>query len=535
MKLKMNSKSYYFIIILIEIVISLVCCFVNNGIFNKYFVLGSLFWGIFLTLLYTVFFIPETHSVSLTNAKPLTKRICIISFVIISIIAAIFALSLFNTSENNKYAHLVEGFLQGHLYMDYGPNPGLKDLANPYDYAERIAHGIDDPWDEAYYNGHYYCYFGVVPAVLLFLPYRLITGQAFSTVSASMIFVIFAIAGMFAIIYEIAEKWFKTIPLGMYIFLSVTLSFVSILYLLRDPRIYGIAILSGVTMEIWSLFFYFRGVYIEENFKKEIMFCTLGALFGILALGCRPPVAFGNLLAIPMLFYFIKKNKKVKKLPLYFFIVIIPYLVIGALLGLYNYLRFDSPFEFGQTYQLTLADQTQYKNFFGRLGVRSQIKGFIYNFFLISGVSKDFPYITFNGAFFNYIILSFIFLILLKPVRKELSENRILFLVLVMLLIPLIITSLDVIYSPFLIERYKSDFYFLSSLADAFIIFSAYNTIRQNTKKIIFSRIVCVLSIFTLLNCFLLFIIPFDYNYTYNAPEKLDVIHKIITLGFWRQ
>ena len=38
--------------------------------------------------------------------------------------------------------------------------------------------GVSVHWDHAYYNGHYYMYFGVVPVLLLFLPFRLLTGQA---------------------------------------------------------------------------------------------------------------------------------------------------------------------------------------------------------------------------------------------------------------------------------------------------------------------------------------------------------------------
>ena len=31
-------------------------------------------------------------------------------------------------------------------------------------------------WDHAYYKGKYYVYFGVVPAILFYLPYYVITG-----------------------------------------------------------------------------------------------------------------------------------------------------------------------------------------------------------------------------------------------------------------------------------------------------------------------------------------------------------------------
>ncbi|MBR3537441.1 MAG: hypothetical protein IKN79_00015, partial [Eubacterium sp.] len=36
-----------------------------------------------------------------------------------------------------------------------------------------------------------------------------------------------------------------------------------------------------------------------------------------------------------------------------------PYIVTAAALMTYNYVRFENPFEFGQTYQLTVVDQTK--------------------------------------------------------------------------------------------------------------------------------------------------------------------------------
>lgn len=51
--------------------------------------------------------------------------------------------------------------------------------ADPYDVATRqrlLADGVSPVyWDYAFYQGHWYSYFGVVPALLLFLPYRAVT------------------------------------------------------------------------------------------------------------------------------------------------------------------------------------------------------------------------------------------------------------------------------------------------------------------------------------------------------------------------
>ena len=52
---------------------------------------------------------------------------------------------------------------------------------HPYDVATRaqlLANGASPLyWDYAYYDGHWYSYFGVLPAVLLFVPYRLLAGH----------------------------------------------------------------------------------------------------------------------------------------------------------------------------------------------------------------------------------------------------------------------------------------------------------------------------------------------------------------------
>ena len=36
---------------------------------------------------------------------------------------------------------------------------------------------IDYKWDTAFYNGHQYIYFGVLPALIIFLPFYLLTNK----------------------------------------------------------------------------------------------------------------------------------------------------------------------------------------------------------------------------------------------------------------------------------------------------------------------------------------------------------------------
>ena len=172
----------------------------------------------------------------------------------------------------------------------------------------------------------------------------------------------------------------------MYLFLATAFSMMSVWYSVDAPALYCTAITSALCMEIWSLFFFVRAVWIETDDKKCIINAFFGSLFGALAFGCRPPVALANLFVIPMLVVFLRKRKFSLKLLRQLAIAASPYLVVGILLMCYNYVRFDSPFEFGQAYQLTTADQSQYGNvasYFTQSNMFRILNGLYYNFFAL--------------------------------------------------------------------------------------------------------------------------------------------------------
>ena len=81
----------------------------------------------------------------------------------------------------DQYARLGDALIHGHTNLDLPVPDELAQMSNPYDSDLRgqVAGRIDIPiyWDHAFYKGKYYCYFGVVPAILLFIPYQLLTGK----------------------------------------------------------------------------------------------------------------------------------------------------------------------------------------------------------------------------------------------------------------------------------------------------------------------------------------------------------------------
>ena len=83
------------------------------------------------------------------------------------------------TYDFDQYDHMAQALRNGHTWLDLEVPDELRDADNPYS-AETRQRLLDDGvspiyWDYAYYQGHWYSYFGVLPAIMLFLPFRAIT------------------------------------------------------------------------------------------------------------------------------------------------------------------------------------------------------------------------------------------------------------------------------------------------------------------------------------------------------------------------
>ena len=84
---------------------------------------------------------------------------------------------------------LAQAMAKGQLYLEEEPPQWLKDMEDPYDKGARdeAQKETGEPYlfDVAYHDGHYYVYFGVVPVLLFYLPFYLLTGANFPTACSS--------------------------------------------------------------------------------------------------------------------------------------------------------------------------------------------------------------------------------------------------------------------------------------------------------------------------------------------------------------
>ena len=283
------------------------------------------------------------------------------------------------------------------------------------------------------------------------------------------------------------------------------------------------------------MYFFVRAVWVEPDEKKQIIWATLGSLFGALAFGCRPSLALGNVLVIPMLVAFLKKRTFNRKLLGQLVLAALPYVVIGVLLMAYNYVRFGSVTEFGQAYQMTLADQHGYTDFLSLIRPSRLINGLYENFISYQHVTDSFPYFAAGGAFVNFPILLFALVGLTqKPVRQGLRRQQLGGFTAVLAATPVLITLADVIWAPFLMERYRMDIYWVMTLLCFIVIGFSYQHLAEGTDekaKRRMSWLTTMGALVTMVTCVILFLGPGDANYTSVYPEQLEAIRKVLCFG----
>lgn len=408
----------------------------------------------------------------------------------------------------DQYEKTARAFLDGHLYLEDEPDPKLEELENPYDFYQRQDANIWYCWDHSYYKGHYYMYFGVVPVLLLFLPFRALFGVDLLAYHATQIFTVFFIIGLFALFYRLAKYFFGDLSLSAYLLLSAAVSYMSLWYIIGAPALYCTAISSAMCMAVWSLFFFFGAVWGSCSLNKATLLAYCGAIFGALGFGCRPTIALSNLIVIPLLVVFIKKRGFNKGILLRLLIAAAPYLLIGAGLMIYNALRFENPFEFGASYQLTAVDMSR-----GSMLSKVPFTRILANLHYYLLGMTDHENIAAWGVFITYPVLLLGFVALGKAgVRRTLRRESLGLTVTGFYLSTALILFADVIFSELTVDRYRADVYWLLGIVTFLMLGLWY---RSSRNKLLFSRILCVLAVLTVAMSVLLYITPHDDNPTF--------------------
>lgn len=293
---------------------------------------------------------------------------------------------------------LTDALLSGETKLDIEPSDELKDLDNPYDYTERITKNLerdfDYIWDAAYYNNSYYVYFGVIPALLLFIPFKMFTHMYLST--GFVVFFFFCIYLLFLdmLLVRSIKRILPDTPFGMYILgISLINAASGALYFVSRARFYEMAYATGLAFSAIGLYLLITGAWKKKWNYVQIF---LGGLCMAFAVGCRPTMVIYSFLLIPYLLKeFWKKPIQGKILPSA--ALILPYILVAAVLMWYNYVRFGSIFDFGQNYQLTVTDMGKNSYDLGTLPWCLWL-----GMFQPLSITGQFPFVSSGSAGINY-------------------------------------------------------------------------------------------------------------------------------------
>jgi hypothetical protein len=300
----------------------------------------------------------------------------------------------------NKY--LVDALIAGRTNLEAGNPEKMLKAERPYDvrWLEENKYERDFDWmsDWVYYKGKFYCYFGAVPALLLYVPYNLITGNYLSNHGGIFIFAVVSII-LLALLWRFFVK--KYMPDARFMFFL--LSFFTIFFAsgwfcpLRFTRFYSIVSSAGFMFVIAGILLLFESVEREKPDLSKLFFA--GACFA-LAVGCRPNLLLASLI-VPVILW---RYKIWKQLPL----IAIPYIAVAIPMCIYNYTRFGSILDFGFHYNMTNLN-TAVHGLLNPIGKMMNIIGaFVSYLFVVNKYSPFFPYVeSVSGSNFFWPIIKF--------------------------------------------------------------------------------------------------------------------------------
>ncbi|MCI2242513.1 cytochrome C oxidase Cbb3 [Adlercreutzia faecimuris] len=447
-----------------------------------------------------------------------------------------------------QYAELARAMAKGQLYLDEEPPDWLKAMDDPYDKGARdeAQKETGEPYlfDVAYHDGHYYVYFGVVPVLLFYLPFYLLTGLSFPTAIGVLIAALAFVLGCSALLDRFARYHFKSVSLGLYLLLQVPLVFCSgILYLVKFPTFYSLPIMCGLAFSVWGLYCWMRG----RLSRHACAWYLGGSLCMALVAGCRPQLLVLSLLAFPLFWrtYITQRRLFSPAGAREFACLVAPYLVVAAGIMGYNYARFGSPTDFGANYNLTVNDMTKRGMNVGRLA-----PAFFAYFLQPPCVTGVFPFIqpepfattylgqTIREVTFGGILACLPVLWVLAFSRRILAlryrqrATRTIWGVIVVLLASGVVVALLDAEMAGILQRYFADFSFMFLAATVLLLFIANENLAPGTvARDLLMKVLIVLVALSVLYSGLLCFVPETGWYSDIYPWAFqDVIEMV---QFW--
>jgi hypothetical protein len=254
------------------------------------------------------------------------------------------------------YGLLTQALLAGQLNLEIAPDPRLLKLANPYAGPQ----GTDRPHDMSFYRGKFYLYYGVTPALILLGPWRLLTGTYLTETAATTTFSFAGVILWSLWLWRIKRRLFAGISPFWLVLAIAGLGWGSPVFLHCNDATFYLVPISAAFACLAAAAVLVLAAAASPRPAAAAAWLGLASLTYGLAVGARPDYILGTpLLAGFALFAWwrLPRADRWRWAGWRFWCAaIIPAALVGLGLAVYNYLRFDDPFEFGMRYSLASGD-----------------------------------------------------------------------------------------------------------------------------------------------------------------------------------
>lgn len=413
---------------------------------------------------------------------------------------------------HTQYQDLAHSIVDGKVNLDIEGIEELGKLSNPYDTylrGQELGELNGKVWDHAYYNGKIYVYFGIVPELMFYLPYYLITGNDFSTWQGVFLCCAGITIAAFYFMKKFVKRYFPETPFGVYVFLSFLFANgTGIIHMVLQPSFYTLPVAAALMFTLFGLGFWLSAaeewVKKKDGSKKRVwMFLFIGSLCMALTAGCRPQFLLASFFVFPIFWELLFNEKKLfsKENIIKAVFFTFPYIVVALGIMYYNNIRFHSPFDFGANYNLTSNDMRLRGMNFGRIpdalfAYFLQLPNICLLFPFVEKAPQQYDYFgikiyepTYGGVFFTHIFL--IFIPFVTKVKKQLKKKNALIFMIMCVVFALIIAVADAQMAGIL-GRYTSDFTWLLFIAAIMVFLQLYlNTDDKGKRKLIVVMMIC--------------------------------------------
>jgi hypothetical protein len=275
------------------------------------------------------------------------------------------------------YTQLADAFSKGQLHVDRKPGRALLEAPDPYSNTDRRDFSLEI-WDLSLYKEKLYLYWGPVPALII-TPLQMAFGWKITDNYLVFLFYTGLSIVNTLIVVRLRNTFFPGIPIrNMYLCIALMGLILPVSWSLSTPNVYSAAIGAGQFFLMGGMYFLLAAIKPDAQPDKRALF--VAGVFWACCVGSRAI----NVLSVIFLAAFVSlwlvgSMPKPVRWREYLQVVSALYvpLIVGAvMIGWYNWARFDSPFEFGLRYQITIFNLNR------DIGLTFRPEYFPYNLYL---------------------------------------------------------------------------------------------------------------------------------------------------------